>query len=288
MSKDGNIGKTSARGRYHATFDPTSEPASDAVVSSLSEMTGTEPDKLESMESIVDPIVFDALVRRSRRSLQFSFVYHEHNVTVDTGGEFRIQPPESSRTAYKVPLDRDESPSYAVIQAIAAVNGVEPTEMPPLHDSIDPDAFEAIFDPRSPSADISRLDWSQHAGRISGGRFMSKELHSSRAFEALSNRYRRQLLLAMFETNPQDDDDLNPLRLLKQGETTEDLDVTPVSLQHVHLPKLADMGFIEWDRESGELSKGPNWEEIAPLLRLMYDHQDELPDEWLSGVSSDE
>jgi len=74
----------------------------------------------------------------------------------------------------------------------------------------------------------------------------------------------------------------------KGGGTTDDLDATQVNLEHVHLPKLADMGFIEWDRESGDLSKGPNWDEIAPLLQLMYDHQDELPDEWLSGVSSDE
>lgn len=58
-----------------------------------------------------------------------------------------------------------------------------------------------------------------------------------------------------------------------------------LSLTHVHLPKLADVGFIEWDRESGDLSKGPNWEEIAPLLRLMWDHQDELSDGWLSGSS---
>jgi hypothetical protein len=117
---------------------------------------------------------------------------------------------------------------------------------------------------------------------------MSKDSLSTSAFEALANPYRRQLLLALFEENPQDDDDLDPLRLLKQGETTNDLAETQTSLEHVHLPKLADMGFIEWDRESGELSKGPNWEEIAPLLQLMYDHRDELPDEWLSGRSSDE
>lgn len=110
---------------------------------------------------------------------------------------------------------------------------------------------------------------------------MNKERHDSRAFEALANRYRRQLLLALFEANPQDDGDLDPLDLLKQGETTADLDVTQVELHHAHLPKLADMGFIEWDRESGELSKGPNWNEIAPLLQLMQNHQDELPDGWV-------
>ena len=117
---------------------------------------------------------------------------------------------------------------------------------------------------------------------------MSSRPPTDRVFEALANLYRRQLLLAMFEENPQDDDDLDPLNLLKPGVPTDDLDTTQLNLEHVHLPKLADMGYIEWDRESGELSKGPNWEEIAPLLQLMYDHGDELPDEWLSGPSSDE
>lgn len=105
-------------------------------------------------------------------------------------------------------------------------------------------------------------------------------------FEALANVYRRQLLLALFAANPQADDDLDPLDLLGETETTDDLAATRVKLKHIHLPKLADMGFIEWDRESGELSKGPDWNEIAPLLRLLSDNRDELPDEWLSDGSS--
>jgi hypothetical protein len=117
---------------------------------------------------------------------------------------------------------------------------------------------------------------------------MSEGPPDSRIFDALANPYRRQLLLAMYEANPQDDHDLDPFDLLKEGATGDDLEVTQINLNHTHLPKLADMGFIEWDRESGEISKGPEWEEIAPLLKLMYDHQDELPDEWLSERSSDD
>ena len=110
---------------------------------------------------------------------------------------------------------------------------------------------------------------------------------TNRVFEALADQYRRQLLLALYESNPQDDRDLDPLDLLEAGKTVDDLDVDRLRLRHVHLPKLADMGFIEWDQESGKLSKGPNWAEIAPLLRLMHDHRDELPDGWLSGPTGD-
>ncbi|GAA0530867.1 ArsR family transcriptional regulator [Halorubrum ejinorense] len=106
----------------------------------------------------------------------------------------------------------------------------------------------------------------------------------SQAFTALANPYRRQLLFALYDANPQDDDYLDPLDLLVEGETTDDRAATRIELRHAHLPKLADMGFIEWERESGGLSKGPSWEEVVPLLQLIYEHRDELPDEWVSGL----
>ena len=50
---------------------------------------------------------------------------------------------------------------------------------------------------------------------------------------------------------------------------------------HSHLPRLENHGFITWDRDAGTLERGPNWAEIAPLVRLLNDHQDELPEGWL-------
>lgn len=133
--------------QYYTTFDPKSEPASDAIVSSLSEAIGTDPDELERIESVVDPIVFDALVRRRRRPIQISFVYHDHHVTVDTGGEIWIQNSErTDQSELECAFDVDESPSHGVVRAIAAVKGVEPTDVSPLYDFIDPDALDAMFD----------------------------------------------------------------------------------------------------------------------------------------------
>jgi hypothetical protein len=95
---------------------------------------------------------------------------------------------------------------------------------------------------------------------------------------ALSNPYRRQLLVALLEHNPQDGDDRDPLDILS---VTEEPEVLETELVHTHLPKLDDMGFITWNRETNQISKGPRWEEIAPLLELVYAHQDELPEGFL-------
>lgn len=94
--------------------------------------------------------------------------------------------------------------------------------------------------------------------------------------EALANVQRRKLLVALLEHNPQDD---APVTVVDEAdaEVFERL----VSMRHVHLPKLADAGFIIWDDESHEVSKGPNFEEIRPLLELLDDHAEELPEDWL-------
>lgn len=97
-------------------------------------------------------------------------------------------------------------------------------------------------------------------------------------FVALSNSYRRQLLVALLEHNPQDDYDRDPLNIVSEDVEPE---VLELSLYHRHLPKLEQMGFVTWDRETNEIRKGPDWNEIEPLLTLMYDHRDELPEDWL-------
>ncbi len=97
-------------------------------------------------------------------------------------------------------------------------------------------------------------------------------------FEALSDPYRRQLLVALLDHNPQDDSDRDPLDVVSDDIEPE---VLETALFHKHLPKLEKMGYINWDQDSNEISKGPDWAEIEPLLTLMHDHQDELPEEWL-------
>jgi hypothetical protein len=52
-------------------------------------------------------------------------------------------------------------------------------------------------------------------------------------------------------------------------------------LVHQHLPMLEDQGYVEWDLETNSISRGPNWDQIGPLVRLMHRHREELLDGWL-------
>ena len=98
------------------------------------------------------------------------------------------------------------------------------------------------------------------------------------AIEAMANPYRRQLLVALMEHNPQADDDIDPLNInSKLGED----EALQLELLHNHLPKLEELEYITWNQDTREISKGPKWDEIAPLLELIHNHRDELPDGWL-------
>ena len=47
-------------------------------------------------------------------------------------------------------LDMGESPpSIAVIRKVATLEGVDPTELPPLYDSIDPEALDSLLEKRA-------------------------------------------------------------------------------------------------------------------------------------------
>lgn len=95
--------------------------------------------------------------------------------------------------------------------------------------------------------------------------------------EALADVQRRKLLVALLEHNPQDDAPV----VVADSDSDADAVSRLVQMNHVHLPKLADYGFIEWDKENHEVMKGPKFDEIRPLLKLLENHEDELPPDWL-------
>lgn len=97
-------------------------------------------------------------------------------------------------------------------------------------------------------------------------------------FEALTNIHRRRLLVALLEHNPQRDN-LDVPTDVHEGE--KPVEVLQIELFHSPLPMLEAAGFICWNRDTHDVVKGPRFEEIRPLLELMRDHADELPDDWV-------
>ena len=89
------------------------------------------------------------------------------------------------------------------------------------------------------------------------------------AFEVLSASERRQILVRLREHSS---GSASPLPIEDLIEERDDPRRSKLQLHHVHLPKLADAGYIEWDVESGLISRGPSFESIMELLKLFEDH----------------
>ena len=84
--------------------------------------------------------------------------------------------------------------------------------------------------------------------------------------EALGDQTRRQLLVELLDHNP-------VARPTAEAESEE----REIQLIHNHLPRLDAMGYIVWDRSQENIIKGPNWDEIEPVVRLLGDHRDRIP-----------
>ncbi|ELY68477.1 hypothetical protein C489_07240 [Natrinema versiforme JCM 10478] len=47
--------------------------------------------------------------------------------------------------------------------------------------------------------------------------------------------------------------------------------------QHVHLPKLDEFGFVDWNPEANTVEAGVRFEEIRPALELLRNNRETLP-----------
>ena len=90
-------------------------------------------------------------------------------------------------------------------------------------------------------------------------------------FEALANVHRRRLLVSLLEHNPQ-----AAQQAASNTSDATDEERRMIQLHHVHLPKLEGYGFITWDRETNQVVKGPQFDEIEPLLTVLMEHRDRL------------
>lgn len=97
-------------------------------------------------------------------------------------------------------------------------------------------------------------------------------------FTALSHSTRRRILLSLVAIESRDRAEYVPE---KWGPDAEEHDQFELTLYHNHLPHLDEAGLVDWDPESDTIARGPRFEEILPALRLLDEHEDQLPGEWL-------
>jgi hypothetical protein len=97
------------------------------------------------------------------------------------------------------------------------------------------------------------------------------------ALEALHDPQRRRLLVALLGRNPLDD---SPAAIGEVTVDSQEYDRLLLGYHHVHLPKLEALGLIDWDSERGEVTRGPAFEEVRPLVELLDSRAEQLPGEW--------
>lgn len=111
-------------------------------------------------------------------------------------------------------------------------------------------------------------------------------------FDALANDHRRDLLIGLL------DEDYQVVAPLSKGSLEmcganeallaeylsgdleiEDADKAAIREHHVHLPKLAECGLIEWEVGSAVATRGPNYDDVRPLLELLAEGRSDLVEE---------
>ena len=100
-------------------------------------------------------------------------------------------------------------------------------------------------------------------------------------FKALSSEPRRQLVVSLLDTGPGRSVDL------PECATMPNVPPEPapfrLELCHVHLPMLADMGFITFETEPFVASRGPNFDEVAVVFEALHEKSTEMPDSLVYG-----
>jgi repressor of nif and glnA expression len=95
-------------------------------------------------------------------------------------------------------------------------------------------------------------------------------------FDALRHVARRRVLFELLAATA--DDDL-PVRMDEIERTAAERPFQ-VSMRHVHLPKLEENGLVDSSGSVDAVTTGPRFDEIRPLLELLDENRDRLPNDW--------
>ncbi|MFD1512595.1 DUF7344 domain-containing protein [Halomarina rubra] len=86
-------------------------------------------------------------------------------------------------------------------------------------------------------------------------------------FAALDHRWRRRAVRRLADESAEEDvDGFVGALVAHHPQSDADLSTVRVEFHHVHLPKLADYGVVDYDPERGRVAPGPHFEETAACL----------------------
>lgn len=89
------------------------------------------------------------------------------------------------------------------------------------------------------------------------------------SLDALRHPKRRRLLFCLLEETEASGIDAR----CTIGSMFDEVDAdSRIELTHSHLPKLEQYGFIDWEADDLTVEPGPRWDEIEPLLSVLYTH----------------
>lgn len=98
---------------------------------------------------------------------------------------------------------------------------------------------------------------------------------------AVSAEPRRQLIVSLRDAEPGESVPL-PGSAMNPA-VPVDADRLRTTLRHMHLPILAESGFIEWDTDPLCASRGPRFDEVAVVFEALHTVAPRIPDSLVIG-----
>lgn len=100
-------------------------------------------------------------------------------------------------------------------------------------------------------------------------------------FEAITAEPRRQLIVSLLDAPAEQ---AVPLpEHAANSNVPVDAGRLRQELVHVHLPKLEDQGFIDWERDPFTASRGPRFDEVAVVFSALHANAADIPDSLVIG-----
>ena len=100
-------------------------------------------------------------------------------------------------------------------------------------------------------------------------------------FRSLSAEPRRQLIVSLMNAPPDQSVPLPESAMMSN--VPQDPEVLRTELYHNHLPMLADMGFVTWEKEPLVASRGFRFDEVAVVFAALHSAAVNLPDSLVFG-----